>query len=152
MTNVTSITNPINRARAPIGATGCQADATAILAQPAGGAPLAQQDNAPASALSSRTPRRRSSRRPLDPEIQSRLYTDRGVTRLGVTAVFGGRLFAGSVPVTAQGHAAGDAVAGLLERLAASIRRQKMPTPTPATEQRASDPSQNRAAAQAQEQ
>lgn len=61
---------------------------------------------------------------PRMPNIRSKLFRDRGRTpRLGVTASFNGEQFAGSVPVDADARTSAGDIAGMLETLAAFIRR-----------------------------
>lgn len=61
---------------------------------------------------------------PLDPILSSRLYSTDTGPRLGITVMFGGRAYLGSVAVKGVEDRAvdADALAGLLEGIAAKVR------------------------------
>jgi len=60
--------------------------------------------------------------RPRNPLIRSKLFDAGKTRRLGISAVFNGTRFAGSVPVGRDAEANAGDIASLLEQLAAFIR------------------------------
>lgn len=81
-----------------------------------------------AGAFQPQPPLRRRSRpetAPAEPLIRSRPFQDGHQTRLGISLLFGGKAFMGSVPITGGDAPSIDAtsIADLLEGLAGAVRR-----------------------------